>query len=178
MLVLSQTPGMMPAPVEQPPPPLAYLYCPVCRLRVDGRSELVAHLRQSRDLAHIPALLASSPLHHELRGLHILPCPHGCGAVYDGGRIGNSRHYDTHVAKRSCNPCEMGGPWCATRVSGIRQATRERMASGPVATELVSFSNAITHCLLHSGFALDHIKHGKVLTSPGVPLPALDVQSM
>ena len=173
--VLAQTSGIRPAPVEQPAPPLAYLYCIVCRLRVDGRSLLVAYLRQSRDHAHRAALLASNPLHHELRGLHIVPCPHGRGAVNDGGRTSNSRHYDTHVAKRSCKPCEMRGPWCATTVTGIQQAARERLASGPESTELVGSSSTITHCLLHSRFALDHIKHGRVLTSPDVSLLALDL---
>ena len=40
---------------------------------------------------------------------------------------------------------------------------------------LVSASNAVTHFLLHAGFSSDHIKHGRTLTSPGVPLPALDL---
>ena len=41
--------------------------------------------------------------------------------------------------------------------------------------ELASASNVVAHCLLHAGFVRDHIKHGRVLTSPGVPLPALDL---
>jgi len=118
--VLTRTTGMRPAPVEPPPPPLAYLYNQVCRLWVDGRSHLVAHLRQSRDHAHRAVLLASIPLPHELRGMHILPCPLGCVAVYDGGRNGNSRDYDTHVAKLNCKQYEMEGPWCATTVNGIQ----------------------------------------------------------
>ena len=41
--------------------------------------------------------------------------------------------------------------------------------------ELVSASNAITYCPLYSGFMRDHIKHGRFITSTGVPLPALDL---
>ena len=41
--------------------------------------------------------------------------------------------------------------------------------------ELVSPSNVITHCLMHSGFMRNHIKHGRVITSTGIPLPALDL---
>ena len=40
--------------------------------------------------------------------------------------------------------------------------------------ELVIASNAITHCLLDSGFMKDHILHGRLITSSGIiPLPAL-----
>ena len=44
-----------------------------------------------------------------------------------------------------------------------------------MAVELASASNSVTHYLLHAGFASDHIKHGRTLNSPGVPLPALDL---
>jgi hypothetical protein len=43
------------------------------------------------------------------------------------------------------------------------------------AVELVSASNTSTHCLLRSGFMRDHIIHGRVITSTGIPLPALDL---
>ncbi len=104
-----------------------------------------------------------------------MPCPLGCGAVYDGGRLGSSRHYDANVDKRSCKKGEATGPWCPTTVTGIQQAARERLAAGSSVPELVSASNAITHCLLHSGFMKDHIKHGRVVTSTAIPLPALDL---
>jgi hypothetical protein len=41
--------------------------------------------------------------------------------------------------------------------------------------ELVIALNAITHCLLHSSFTRDRIKHGRVITSTGISLPALDL---
>jgi len=95
--------------------------------------------------------------------------------VYDGGRSGTSRHFDSHVEKRSCKKGEAAGPWCATKVTGIRNAARERLADRAHGAELVSASNAITYCLLHFGFMRDHIKHARVTTSTGAPLPALDL---
>ena len=141
------------------------MHCPVCRLRVEGRSQLIAHLRAARDQDHKTALHDSSPIYQELRGLHVLPCPLGCGAVYDGGKTGTSRHFDTHVEKRNCNKGEASGPWCATTMTCIQNAARERLAASTTGAELVSASNAITHCLLHSGFMREHIKHGRVTTS-------------
>jgi len=44
-----------------------------------------------------------------------------------------------------------------------------------VGEELVSASNAITYYLLHSSFMRDHILHGRVVTSTGIPLLALDL---
>ncbi len=151
------------------------MHCPVCRLRVEGRSQLIAHLRAARDQDHKTALHDSSPIYQELRGLHVLPCPLGCGAVYDGGKTGTSRHFDTHVEKRNCSKGEASGPWCATTMTGIQNAARERLAANTSGDELVSASNAITHCLLHSGFMREHIQSGRVTTSTGVPLPALDL---
>ncbi len=52
-----------------------YMHCPVCRLRVDGRSQLIAHLRSVRDPDHKDALAVFSPIFQELRGLHVLACP-------------------------------------------------------------------------------------------------------
>ncbi len=46
---------------------------------------------------------------------------------------------------------------------------------GPSTAELVSASNAITHCLLHSGFMRDHNMHGRVITSTAIPMPAQDL---
>jgi hypothetical protein len=40
---------------------------------------------------------------------------------------------------------------------------------------MVSASDAITHCLLHSKFMKDHIFHGRVITSTRIPLPTLDL---
>ncbi len=94
--------------------------CPVCCLRVEGRSQLIAHLRAVRDLDNKAGLVSSSPIHQELRGLHVLPCPLGCGAANDGGRTGTSRHFDTHVEKRSCKKSETSGPWRATTVAASR----------------------------------------------------------
>ena len=87
-----------------------------------------------RDDGHKGALFDSSPVYHELRGLHILPYPLGCGAVYDGGKLGTSRHYDNHVDKRSCKKGEASGPWCATTVTGIQNAARERLAAADTGT--------------------------------------------
>jgi hypothetical protein len=90
-------PAILGAQDEAGPTRGHYMHCPVYRLRVDGRSQLIAHLRTQRDPEHRAALADSSPVYHELRGLHVMPCPLGCGAVYDGGRSGTSRHYDAHV---------------------------------------------------------------------------------
>jgi len=95
--------------------------------------------------------------------------------VYDGGRSGTSRHFDAHVDKRSYRKGEKDGPWCATAVTGIRNVARERLVAGTPGPELASASNAITYCLLHSGFMRDNIKHGRVTTSTRVPLLALDL---
>ena len=127
------------------------MHCRVCCLRVEGRSQLIAHLRAARDPEHKAALVISNPIYQELRSLHVLPCPLGCGAVYDGGRTWASRYFDTHVEKRSCKTNETSGPWCATTMAGIQNAARERLATGTPGAEVVSASNAITHCLLHSG---------------------------
>jgi hypothetical protein len=80
-----------------------------------------------------------------------------------------------HVEKHGCKKGETSGPWCATTVMGIHNAARERLATGATRPELVSASNAITYRLLHSGFMRDHIKYGRVTTSTGVPLPALEL---
>ncbi len=74
-------------------------------------------------------------------------------------------HFDTHVEKRNCKKGHASGPWCATTVVGIENAALERLAACATRAELVSASNAITHCLLHSGFMRDHIQHGRVTTS-------------
>jgi len=74
-----------------------YMHCPVCCLRVEGRSQLIAHLRAVRGLDHKAAIVSSNQISQELRGIHVMPCPLGCGAVYDGGRTWTSRHFDTHV---------------------------------------------------------------------------------
>ncbi len=95
--------------------------------------------------------------------------------MYDGGRTGSSRHYDAHGEKRSCKRSETLGPWCATTVTSVQNASRERLATSSTAVELVSASNAITHYLLHSGFMKDYILHGRVITSTGIPLPAMDL---
>jgi hypothetical protein len=95
---------------------------------VEGSSQLIAHLRAVRDPDQA-ALVSSSPIFQELRGLHVLPCPLGSGAVYDGGRTWTSRHFDTHVEKRSCKQGETSGPWCATTVTGIQNDARERLAT-------------------------------------------------
>jgi len=79
------------------------------------------------------------------------------------------------VEKRSCKRSETSGPWCATIVTGVHSAARERLTARATTVELVSASSAITHCLLHSGFMRDHILHGRVITSTGIPLPALDL---
>ena len=52
---------------------------------------------------------------------------------------------------------------------------RERLHGHAAGEELVSASNAITHCILHSGFIRDHIMHARVITSTGILLPALDL---
>ena len=130
-----------------------------------------------RNATHKSALIAeSSHVYQELRGLHVMPCLLGCGAVHDGGRRGSSCHYDAHVEKRSCKRFETSDPWWATTVTGVHSAARKRLAASSTAVELVCASNAITHCLLHSGFMKDHILHGRVTTtSTGNPLPALDL---
>ena len=165
-----------PNSAREPPscPSRTFMHCPVSCLRVEGRSQLIAHLRTTRDAHHKSALTESSPVYQELRGLHVMPCPLGCGAVYDGGRTGTSRHYDAHVEKRGCRKSDTSGPWCATTVMGIHSAAREWLAAGANGPELVNASNAITYCLLHSGFMRHHIKHGRVTTSTRVPLPGLD----
>jgi hypothetical protein len=58
-----------------------YMHCPVCCLRVEGRPQLIAHLRAVRDPNHKAALVSSMPIYQELRGLHVLPCPLGCGVL-------------------------------------------------------------------------------------------------
>ena len=151
------------------------MHFPVCQLRVDVRSHVIAHLKTMQDPSHKAALTYSSPVYQQLRGLHVIPCPLGCGAVYDGGRTGSSRHYDAHVEKRSCKRSETSGPWCATTVTSVQSASREHMAASSTTVELVSAFNAITHCLLHSGFMRDHILHGRVNTLIGIPLLALDL---
>jgi hypothetical protein len=99
------TPTATVSPIDTTRASATYMNCPVCRLRVNGRSQLIAHLRTMRDTGHEAALYDSNPVYQELRALHVMPCPLGCGAVYDGGRTGTSRHYDSHVDKRSCLFC-------------------------------------------------------------------------
>ena len=70
----------------------------------------MAHLKLMRDPSHKAALVEVSPVYQELRGLHVMPCPFGCGAVYDGERTGTSRHFDAHVKKRNCKRSESSGP--------------------------------------------------------------------
>jgi hypothetical protein len=127
------------------------------------------------DPSHKAAHEVANPAYQEFRGLHVMPCPHGCGAVYDGRRTGTSRHFDAHVAKRSCKRTETSRPWCATTVTCIQNAARERLAASSATVELVNASNAITHCLLHSGFMRGHIMHGRVITTTAIPMPALDL---
>ncbi len=43
----------------------------------------------------------------------------------------------------------------------------------PIGARTCEHIQRCAHCLLHAGLARDHIKHGRVLTSPGVLLPAL-----
>ena len=52
---------------------------------------------------------------------------------------------------------------------------RERLAAGSTTVELVSASNAIIHCLLHSGFMRDHIMHGRVITTTAIPMLVMDL---
>ena len=101
--------------------------------------------------------------------------PIGCGAVYDGGRMGTSRHFDAHVEKRSFKQSETSCPWYATTVTCVQNAARERLAVSPTTVELVSASNVISHCLLPFGFIRDHIIHGRVITTTAIPMPALDL---
>ncbi len=100
--------------------------------------------------------------------------PHGCGAVYDGGRMCTSRHRDTNFAKRNCKPEEAEGSLCATTISSIQRATWERKVSTPSTVEVDNASHAVTLCLVNVAFARDHVKHSRVLTSPGISTPALD----
>ena len=95
----------------------------------------------------------------------MLACPHGCGTVYDGGRISTSRHFDTHVEKRNYKDGEMEGPWCATTVTGIQRATQERLAEAPSTVELMNSSRTITFFIMNVGFVSDRMKHDRVLTT-------------
>ena len=41
--------------------------------------------------------------------------------------------------------------------------------------ELMSSSRAITLCMMNVGFASDHMKHGRLLTTTEIPAPTLDL---
>ena len=118
--------------------------CPVCSISFSARRDLLRHLQQAADQPHkdLRCDAVASPLYPELCRLHIMICPLGCGALYDGGKNNRSAALESHVLAQTCTPlttlsapaASAAGPFLPTTMSEIltvRQAPAVTRQAGP-----------------------------------------------